>query len=161
MKKRILLWLNAFFASAYFIGHLFDFLVVMPNWRAGNVELLINYRTFFVNADPGAFFRIFVIASVLISVISFFSYLKSDKQIKIMLITNLVLTLGAFLFTMFYFLPINNYLFWSKEINLEPAKTMELAHQWVFGEHFRVVFGFVALIVSYRALHLSYVKVTP
>ncbi len=158
MTKRTLLWLNAFCASVYFTGHLFDFFVLMSNWRAGSVELLTNYRNFFINADPGIFFRIVVPASVLLSVISFLSYLKSDKKIKILLGVHLGLTLGAFLFTMFYFLPINNYLFWSKEINFGPGKTMELAHKWVLGEHFRLVFGFISLLVSARALHLSYNK---
>lgn len=160
MSKRIFLWLNTVLASAYFTGHLFDFFVVMPNWRNGSVELLTNYRAFFINADPGAFFRIIVPVSVLVSVISFILYMKPDKQIKIMLIVHLFLTLGAFLFTMFYFLPINNYLFWSKEIILEPAKTLDLAHKWVFGEHFRLIFGFFALVVSARVLHLSYSKLT-
>lgn len=159
MTKRVLLWLNIIISTAYLTGHLFDFFVVMSNWRAGSVELLTNYRAFFVNADPGHFFRIIVPVSVLISVISFFAYLKSNKQIKIMLSVHLVLTLGAFLFTMFYFLPINNYIFWNKEITLEPVKTLDLVQKWVFGEHLRVVFGFLALIVSARALHLSYNKV--
>lgn len=157
MTKRILLWLNAFIAAAYFTGHLFDFLVVMPNWRAGEVELLMNYRSFFSNADPGAFFRIIVPASVLLSVISFLAYWKADKPVKVMLGMYLALTVGAFLFTMFHHLPINNYLFWGKDI-LEPARTMDLAQQWVLGEHVRVVCGFVSLIIAGRALHLSYPK---
>ncbi|MBK9106818.1 MAG: DUF1772 domain-containing protein [Saprospiraceae bacterium] len=160
MTKRIFLWLNTIISTVYLTGHLFDFFVVMSNWRAGTVELLTSYRTFFIHADPGHFFRIVVPVSVVLSVISFFAYWKSDKQIKIMLSVHLVLTLGAFLFTMFYFLPINKYLFWNKEISLDPTLTMELVNKWVFGEHLRVVFGFVALIVSTMALHLSYTKLT-
>lgn len=159
MTKKTFLWLNTIISTVYLTGHLFDLFVVMPNWRAGSVELLTNYKTFFINADPGHFFRIVVPASVLLSVICFFLYLKSsDTKIKIMLSVHLVITLGAFLFTMFYFLPINNYIFWNKEITLEPVKTLDLVKKWVFGEHLRVVFGFVALIVSARALHLSYNK---
>ena len=160
MTKRTFLWLNTIISSVYLTGHLFDFFVVMSNWRTGNVELLTNFRAFFINADPGHFFRIVVPVSVLLSIISFFAYLKSNKQIKILLSVHLVVTLGAFLFTMFYFLPINNYLFWNQGISLEPDLTMELVNKWVFGEHLRVLFGFVALIVSARALHLSYNKLT-
>lgn len=160
MTKRTFLWLNTIISTVYLTGHLFDFFVVMSNWRTGNVELLTNFRAFFINADPGHFFRIVVPVSVLLSIISFFAYLKSNKQIKILLSVHLVVTLGAFLFTMFYFLPINNYLFWNQGISLEPDLTMELVNKWVFGEHLRVLFGFVALIVSARALHLSYNKLT-
>ena len=160
MTKRIFLWLNTILSTVYLTGHLFDFFVVMSNWRAGRVELLTGYRAFFIHADPGHFFRIVVPVSVLLSVISFFAYLKSNKQIRILLSAHLVLTLGAFLFTMFYFLPINNYLFWNKEMSLDPSLTMELVNKWVLGEHLRVVFGFVALMVSARALHLSYIKLT-
>lgn len=160
MTKGIILWLNTLISTVYLTGHLFDFFVVMSNWRDGSVESLTNYRTFFINADPGHFFRIAVPASVLMSVISFFAYLKSDKRIKILLSIHLVLTLGAFLFTMFYFLPINNYLFWSKDITLESFKTLNLVNNWVFGEHLRVLSGIVALFVAARALHLSYNKWT-
>jgi Domain of unknown function (DUF1772) len=160
MTKRIFLWLNTLISTVYLTGHVFDFFVVMSNWRAGSVELLTNYRTFFINADPGHFFRIAVPASVLMSVISFFAYLKSDKRIIMLLSVHLALTLGSFLFTMLYFLPINNYLFWSKEITLESFKTLDLVNKWVFGEHLRLLFGFVALLVAARALHLSYNKLT-
>lgn len=160
MTKRIFLWLNTIISTVYLTGHLLDYFVVMSNWRDGSVESLTRYRAFFINADPGLFFRIVVPASVLLSALSFFAYLKSNKQIKIMLSIHLVLTLGAFLFTMFYFLPINDYLFWNKEISLEPALTMKLVNKWVLGEHLRVVFGIVALFVSARPLHLSYSKLT-
>lgn len=160
MTKRIFLWLNTIISTVYLTGHLFDFFVVMSNWRDGSVESLNNYRTFFINADPGHFFRIAVPASLLMSVISFFAYLKTDKRIKMLLSVHLVLTLGAFLFTMLYFLPINTYLFWSKEITLESIKTLDLVNKWVFGEHLRVLFGFVALVVAARTLHLSYNKLT-
>ncbi len=160
MTKGIFLWLNTIISTAYLTGHLFDFFVVMSNWRDGSVESLSKYRSFFINADPGYFFRIVVPASVLISALSFFAYLKSDKRIKILLSIHLVLTLGAFLFTMLYFLPINNYLFWNKEITFEASKTLNLVNNWVFGEHLRVLFGFIALLVAARALHLSYNKLT-
>ncbi|MFZ1702759.1 MAG: DUF1772 domain-containing protein [Saprospiraceae bacterium] len=158
MTKRIFLWFNTLISTAYLTGHLFDFFVVMSNWREGSVELLTNYRNFFINADPGNFFRVAVPASVLMSVVSFFAYWKSDKRIQILLSVHLVLTLGTFLFTMLYFLPINNYLFWSKEITLESLKTLDLVNKWVFGEHLRLLFAFVALLVAARALHLSYNK---
>lgn len=158
MAKRIVLWLNAFIAAVYFTGHLFDFLVLVPNWRAGDVGSITQYRTFFVHADPGAFFRFMVPATVLLAVISFLSYWKADKKLKLMLGAYLALTLGAFLFTMFHFLPINGYLFWDKSIVLEPAKTLDMAHSWVSGEQLRVAFGFVAMLVAARALHLSYSK---
>ncbi|MBK6832472.1 MAG: DUF1772 domain-containing protein [Flavobacteriales bacterium] len=158
MAKRIVLWLNAFVAAVYFTGHLFDFLVLVPNWRAGDVEVITRYRAFFVHTDPGAFFRFVVPATILLAIVSFLSYWKADKKLRLMLGAYLVLTLGAFLFTMFHFLPINGYLFWDKTIVLEPAKTMELAHSWASGEQLRVAFGFVAMVVAGRALHLSYSK---
>lgn len=158
MNKRNLLWLNTFLASVYFTGHLFDVFVTMPNWKNGSVESLLNYRAFFIHADPGVFFRIVVPASVLVSIITFIVYFKSYRPLKVMLSIHLILTLGAFLFTMFYFLPINDYLFWNKGLNLEPEKTIRLAHNWVFAERFRLIFSFIALIASGRALHLSYSK---
>ena len=158
MTKRILLWLNAFFACGYFIGHLFDYLVIIPNWKDGKVEGITKFREFFVSADPGAFFIIFVMAPVLFSLISFFLHLKSDKSLKLMLSVYLIISLGLFIFTVLYFKPLNDYLFWSKEINFEPGKTMELISRWVLGDTIRLVFGFIALLVSGRALHLSYLR---
>lgn len=158
MTKRSLLWLNTFLASVYFTGHLFDFFVTMPNWKDGSVESLLNYRTFFINADPGVFFRIVVPVSVLVSIVTFIVYFKSNRPIKIMLTIHLILTLGAFLFTMFYFLPINDYLFWNKELIFDPEKTKHLADNWVMGEGFRLFFGLIALSTTARALHLSYSK---
>lgn len=156
MAKRIVLWLNAIIAAVYFAGHLFDLLVLVPNWRAGDVASITQYRAFFVHADPGRFFRFVVPATVLLAIISFLSYWKADKQLRLMLGAYLALVLGAFLFTMLHFLPINDYLFWGKAIVLEPGKTLELAHSWVFGEQLRVAFGFVAMVLAGRALHLSY-----
>ncbi|MBK6546201.1 MAG: hypothetical protein IPG12_13140 [Saprospiraceae bacterium] len=159
MTKQILLWLNFIFSVSYLTGHIFDYFVIMSNWKYGNIELLINYRSFFKNADPGVFFRIIVPATVIISLISFIAYLRNDKKIIYILSVHFVLTIAAFLFTMFYFLPINNYLFWGNGINLEPVKTMALAKSWVLGENFRIIQGFLCVIASARALHLSYSKI--
>ena len=156
MTKRILLWLNTFFACGYFIGHLFDYLVIIPNWEHGNVEGITKFREFFIKADPGAFFKIFVMAPILFALICFFSYLKSEKKLRRVLGTYLAISLGAFVFTMFYFLPLNDYLFWSKEINFESIKTKEFISKWILGDTIRLVIGLAALLVSARALHLSY-----
>ena len=85
------------------MGHLFDYLVIIPNWRNSNVEGITKFREFFIVADPGAFFMIFVMAPILFALICFFSYFKSEKRLKMMLGIYLVIALGAFIFTMVYF----------------------------------------------------------
>lgn len=160
MTKRILLWLNAFFACGFFTGHLFDYMVIIPNWNDGNVVGITKFREFFITADPGAYFMIFALAPVLFAIICFFAYLKSDKGIKKMLGAYLIISLGLFISYLAIFHPINEYLFFSKEINFEPVKTKELISKWVMSDTIRLVIGFFALLVSARVLHLSYQKVT-
>jgi hypothetical protein len=158
MTKRILLWINVFFACGHFTGHLFDTLVVVPNWKAGTVADISGFREFFVNADPGAYFAVFVMGPTLLAVISFLAYFKSHKDIRMMLGIALVITLCSTLSTFLYFFPINNYLFWDKNMTLEPLKTRELVESWVFAERIRLIVGLVTLLISARALHLSYVR---
>ncbi|MFZ1749860.1 MAG: DUF1772 domain-containing protein [Saprospiraceae bacterium] len=159
MNKRILLWLNVFFACGHFTGHLFDTLVIVPNWKEGSVEVITNFRAFFTNADPGAYFAIFVMAPTLFAILSFLFYYKTHRDIKITLGLGLAITLISTASTFLYFFPINNYLFWGQDVILEPAKTKELVENWVFAERIRLIIGLAALLAAARALHLSYVKV--
>ncbi|MCF8238607.1 MAG: DUF1772 domain-containing protein [Saprospiraceae bacterium] len=156
MSKRTLLWLNAFFACGHFTGHLFDRLVVVPNWNAGTVDGIMAFHNFFQNADPGAYFSIFVMAPTLFAILSFLAYLRSHTNLKKVLAIGLIITLCSTASTFLFFFPINNYLFWGKDIVLDPAQTSTLVTRWVFGEWFRIVAGLVTMILAGWAIHLSY-----
>lgn len=158
ISKRFFLWLNIFFAGGHFTGHLFDTLVIIPNWKAGTIDNLIRYNDFFVHTDPGSFFSIFVIGPTVMAIICFILYFKSKKEIKIILGIGLIITIISTLSTFLYFFPINNYLFWGEDTILDPSRTKTLAAKWVLGEWFRLALGFITLIISARALHLSYDK---
>jgi hypothetical protein len=156
MTKRIILWLNAFFACGHFAGHLFDTLVIVPNWKSGSVEAIMGFRGFFVNTDPGAYFAIFVMGPTLLAIVSFVTYIKSAKPLRNTLAIVLLLTLISTASTFLFFFPINNYLFWGGDNVLDPTKTMDLVNNWVSGERIRLALAFIILLFAGKALHLSY-----
>ena len=156
MSKRTLLWLNAFFACGHFTGHLFDRMVVVPNWNEGTVEGILSFHHFFQNVDPGAYFSIFVMAPTLFSILSFLFYFRSHPDLKRVLGIGLIITLCSSASTFLFFFPINNYLFWGKDIVLDPVQTKAFVEKWVFGEWFRIAAGLVTMILAGWAVHLSY-----
>ncbi|MBK7394703.1 MAG: hypothetical protein IPI64_15645 [Chloracidobacterium sp.] len=69
--KRILLFATVLFLSFHLTGHIYEMLVLVPNWKSGEVSDVVRYVDFIRIGMPSHFFSIAQFGCLLLSLVTF------------------------------------------------------------------------------------------
>lgn len=156
MQYRFLLWLNALVFCVYLVGHLFDILIIVPNWNSGSLDEIRLYNEFFHKTDPRFFFSSIRPFSIAISFVCLIVFWAKGTPIRALLLISLMIDILIYVVTQYYFSPINDYLFLNDTQNLDPAVVKEYVSKWVASNYIRIALITVGFYASLRAVHFSY-----
>ena len=156
MRYRFLLWLNALVFGVYLVGHLFDITMIVPNWRSGTVEDIKLYNDFFHTADPRFFYSNIRPFSIAVSILCLLVFWSKGTLLRVLLIISLLIDLLIYVVTIYYFTPINDYLFHGETQSLDPVLVKEYVSKWVASNYIRIALLTVGFYASLRAVHFSY-----
>ena len=158
MNFRFILWWNAIVFAAYLAGHLFDLFIIIPNWKSGSMEEIILFNDFFHKTNPVNYYRIVMYISTSLSLISFLLYMGKGNPVQILLLISLLIDLLIDAVTIYYFTPINEYLFFEDGGMLEPERVKQFVTSWITADYLRVALIMVGFYASVRAVHFSYLQ---
>lgn len=134
--KKVFLWLTVILFSFYFAGHLFDLLANVPNWKSGEIADVDQYRDFYNQASPKDYFKLLVLGTPVVSLISLGLVWKTPSSSRYFIATAFVLSVVVLIFTFLYFVPINEYIFSST--TYDPVELKELVSKWISADYIRI-----------------------
>jgi len=140
----------------YLAAMLFDILVLVPNWRSGSMEEIQLFNNFFHKTEPFDFYKVIMPISTALSVICFIFFFNRGNPIFILLLISLLIDIGIDAVTWYYFVPINEYLFFEKGGQLNPERVSEYVHSWITADYLRVGLIMIGFYTSIAAVHFSY-----
>jgi hypothetical protein len=155
---KFLLWCNAIVFAIYLAGHLFDILIIIPNWKSGSIEEIILFNDFFHKTNPVNYYRIIMWISTVLSVLCFVVAWPMGNPVRTLLGISLVIDILIDIVTWHYFTPINEYLFLEQGGELQQARVREYVTQWVVADYLRVGLIMIGFYTSILAVHFSYKK---
>ena len=156
MTSKALIWTVVILFSFFFAGHLFDLIVNVPNWKSGEIGSISSYRDFYWETTPKAYFLPLMIGIFLVSLLALISVRGESKTIKLLILTSFLTSIIVFIFTIMFFVPINEYIFSNTEY--EPNKLEELVNKWVKFDYLRLLLVGVGLTASILGLNAYYNK---
>jgi hypothetical protein len=126
-------------------ANLFEYVVVVPNWRQpGGVAA---YRALMRRRHPGHFFQTLVPATVVALLAALVVTLLTDGP-AVLIATALATVVVAEAFTLLYFMPRNRALFLAP-VEAEPgARSMRLVNEWAVAAAIRIVLIAVGVLAS-------------
>ncbi len=137
MITKISLWLTVILFSFYFAGHLFDLTANIPNWESGEIADVEKYRDFYSQASPKNYFLLLVLGTPIISLISSGLVWKTAGSSRYYLAATFVLSVIVLIFTITYFVPINEYIFSSAAY--DPVELKEMVSNWISADYIRIL----------------------
>lgn len=152
MTTTAILWATMLLYCVYFAGHLYDLIANVPNWRSGEVDDVRRYRDFYQRSDPKYFFAPLVVALPLVSLIGLVLIWSQGTSLRIISGLAFAIALGVSVWTVRYFVPINNYI-WAGEYDAATLKRYVTG--WVRGEYVRIVMIGIGLICAIVAVQMS------
>lgn len=156
MKSPFLLWLNAVVFCLYLAAHWFDILIIVPNWKSGTVEDLRLYHAFFHTTDPRQFFTFLRPVSITISLLCLFFYWYKGSPVRMLMVISFLIDVLLYVVTLFYFSPINDFLFLDDGAPSDPAAVQEYVKKWIASNYIRIALITVGVYASLAAVHFSY-----
>ena len=156
MKYRFLLWLNALVFCAYLAGSLFDVFYLVPNWQSGTIEDIHRFNAFFHNTNPMDFYRLIMPVSTGLSIICFFVFFNRGNPVLILLTISLLIDIGIDAVTLYYFIPIIDYLSLENVGELNPQRVNEYVKSWITADYLRIGLIMIGVYTSVAAVHFSY-----
>jgi Domain of unknown function (DUF1772) len=156
IQFRFLLWLNALVFCVYLVGHLFDILIIVPNWNSGNLADIKLYNDFFHKSDPRFFFSYIRPFSIAISFICLVLFWGKGSPLRALLLISLIIDILLYILTLYYFSPINDYLFLNDTQAFDPDLVKEYVSKWVASNYIRIALITVGCYASLWAVHFSY-----
>lgn len=136
MITKISLWLTVILFSFYFAGHLFDLVANIPNWKSGEIGDVEKYRDFYNQASPKNYFLLLVLGTPIISLISLGLIWQSGGPSRYFIAVAFVISVIVLVFTIKYFVPINEYIFSSA--NYDPLELKTKVSNWISADYFRI-----------------------
>lgn len=137
MVTTIFLWLTVLLFSFYFAGHLFDLLANIPNWKSGEIADIEKYRDFYKRASPKNFFILLGLGTPVISLVSLSLVWQNAGATMYFLAAAFGLSLITLLFTVKFFVPINEYIFTST--TYDQVELKEKVSKWISADYFRLL----------------------
>ena len=155
--KNILLFVAIWVSAGLLFTNIYNSWVDAPNWGWHLPESLVTARQYYAVANPGNFYRVISpIDQVLILACVLLCWKRSPK-LRLLLITALVIAVGADLLTFGYFYPRNHILFTaSLPENSEAVKAAW--QEWSFMNWVRSGMVAAELILLFAGLQLSVIS---
>lgn len=151
MSTKIFLWLTVIFFSFYFAGHLFDLVANVPNWKSGEIADVEKYRDFYRQTSPKNYFILLVLGTPIISLISLGLIWQTPGFSRHFIAATFVLSVVVLIFTLIYFVPINEYIFSST--TYDPVELKELVSKWVTADYFRLFLTGTGMVTAIAGLN--------
>ncbi len=151
MIAKFFLWATVFLFSFYFSGHLFDLTVNVPNWKSGEIADVMLYRDFYHQSSPSVYFAPLVLGTPIISLITLLLVWKSGGATRILVCAALVIALGVTVWTVLFFVPINQYISTGQ---YDPVELKEVVARWVLYDYLRLALVGIGLVCSFLASQL-------
>ena len=151
--KRILLFAAVLFYCFHFTGHIYESLVLVTNWKSGEVADVVRYVDFLRVGTPADFFAIAQLGCLLTSLAAFIVVLREKGKARLFAGLTLLITIVVIAGTMIIFFPINHYM--GSTTNFDAVELKSKVTTWVNFEYVRIVVIALGLITSIAALELS------
>ncbi len=155
MVTKLLLWLTVILFSFHFAGHLFDIVANQPNWKSGEILDVSNYRDFYHYSSPKNYFFLPVVGGPLICLIALILVWKNRTKAKLFIGTSFLISVIVLVFTVIFFVPINEYIFSTSEY--DASKLKDSVSKWISMEYIRFILIGLGMITSIMGLE-SYSK---
>ena len=155
----LFIWLSVITFSLYFSGHLFDLSVIVPNWKLGDLESIMRYRQFFHAATPRTYFNPVIFLGAVIPTIALILAWNINMELRPSIGITAITGIALLVFTLVYFDPKNEYLFYSGQLNGNVLET--LVNQWVYGDIGRLFLSGVGFLASLNAMRTFYRRRPP
>ena len=143
--------------SFHFAGHLFDIIANQPNWKSGTITDVSNYRDFYVHSSPKYYFILIVLGSPVVCLLALISVWSNGNRIKIFVGASFLISLIVLLFTVIFFVPINEYIFSTS--TYDGVKLKDMVSRWITMEYIRFLLIGLGLVTSILGLEEFYKKV--
>ncbi len=156
MYTKSLLWLTVIISCFHFGGHLFDMLANQPNWKSGEIMDVLKYRDFYALSSPKNFFIILVMGGPLINLLALVSVWKLGKRLRGYIGLSFLITLVVMILTVSFFVPINDYIFNTEELDLDAGKLIILVNDWISMEKLRVLLLGLGMLFSILGINSYY-----
>ncbi|HQZ96312.1 MAG TPA: hypothetical protein PLP21_08330 [Pyrinomonadaceae bacterium] len=150
--RKVVLWLMVLSFASFFAGHLYELIVVVPNWKSGAIADVTKYNQFFSLASPADYYNLTVGSSFIFSIVGLASILKCGKIAIIFASTAILVVVIYAVYTYAVFLPTNFYI---GAGNYDPAVLEPLVARWVFHEPIRFALIGVGLLASILTMENS------
>ncbi len=155
MGTILFLWLTVILYSFYFAGHMFDLLANVPNWKSGEINDVSSYRDFYSKSTPKNYFFPIVVGTPVISLITLIFVWNYKNPVTLLIAFSFLISIIVFVFTLRFFVPINEYILKSSEYDAETLKYK--VSRWVKMDYVRILMVGVGLITSILGLN-GYLK---
>lgn len=151
MITTFFLWLTVLLFSFYFAGHLFDLLVNIPNWKSGEISDVVKYREFYSQSSPKNYFLLLVTSTPIISMISLGLVWHIAGSVRYFLAAAFVLSVIVLIFTLKYFVPINEYIF--NTTTYDQVELKELVSKWISADYLRLLLLGIGMLTAIAGLN--------
>lgn len=136
--------------SFHLAGHIFDKIVIIPNWNNGTINEMQKNKAFFRKGKIQTFFMLMLPSCFLVSLVSMILLWSDDSDAHLYAMLAFALNFTTSVWTIAYFVPMNKY-FEAGEYDAETLKQM--VKRWTMANHVRFVLLTVALCLAIAALN--------
>lgn len=151
--KRILLFAAVLFYCFHFAGHIYESLVLVTNWKSGEVADVVRYVDFLRVGTPADFFKIAQLGCLLTSLAAFIAAWREKGKVRLFAGMTFLIAIVVMAGTVIVFFPINQYM--GSTTNFDPVELKTKVTTWVNFEYVRIVVIALGLITSIAALEFS------
>ncbi|MGB2751822.1 MAG: hypothetical protein WBC19_07165 [Pyrinomonadaceae bacterium] len=148
--KRILLFATVLFLTFHLTGHIYEMLVLVPNWKSGEVADVVRYVDFIRIGMPSHFFSIAQFGCLLLSLVTFVAVWSEKEKVRMFAGITFFISVIVMAGTFIIFVPINIYM--GSTTNFDPVELKTKVTTWVNFEYMRIVVIALGLVTSIAAL---------
>lgn len=113
MTRRAILILATTFAAGLLFVNVYNSLIDAPSWGSDIPSSIQTARDYFKSVNPGNFFRVFSPINQVLSLLALILCWKVNKRVRILCALALFFAVISDVFTMAYFFPRNDIMFFS------------------------------------------------
>ncbi|CAN5557205.1 hypothetical protein BH10ACI3_BH10ACI3_27990 [soil metagenome] len=149
---RILLFASVLFVCFHLTGHIYESLVLVPNWKSGEVADVVRYVDFIRIGMPSNFFAIAQFGCLLTSLAAFIAAWSAKGNVRFFAGLTFLISVIVMAGTFIIFVPINIYM--GSPANFDPVELKIKVTTWVNFEYVRIAVIAIGLVTSIAALEL-------
>ena len=149
MIKRIVLFATVLFFCFHLTGHIYENIVLVSNWKSGEVADVVRYVDFLRVGSPSQFFSIAQFGCVLASLVSLIAVWREKGNVRLFAGLTLIISVLVMVETIVIHVPINIYM--GTTTNFDPVELKAKVTTWVNFEYLRILLIAIGLGTSIAA----------